>query len=258
MKPGRSHVADRLIAEDRDPTPAETAHIDTCPECFAIARRRLPFDMRLAGAAHDLVSEPLPREVLLVDAPNAGSGRWWMVGGVAIGLALVAVFGLSGLMLLEGRPSPGAGSDQAPAPVPRDPGAHVVELPGDDVAIELAGEDAIVVSRLSAGGPEVLAKVPVPRGDVAGFAMLCFSPDGTAQPYVFGRLDPADGPPIYKGPTAIGHGASDGLFLFAITPGTIVSDMVWVTTASGGIRFGQDAFDQLAKQPGPLGSPCRL
>lgn len=56
------------------------------------------------------------------------------------------------------------------------------------------------------------------------FVLVCGPADGPeSRRYVFGRLDA--GPDItYAGPDAVGHGAADGLFLFALLPGAVGAD----------------------------------
>jgi hypothetical protein len=261
---GRGHIAERVIAEDREPTSAEVAHLDTCPECFAAVRRRRPFDARLTDAARDLVTEPLPREVLLVAGPTDGPRRWWPAGGFLAALALVIVVGLGGFVALRasddspvGADTFSAGSDRV-AELPAD---HVVQLPGDDVAIWADAGGALIVSRLSSPEPQVMSKVPIPASDSGGFAMVCASPaDGRLEGYVYGVLEPDKGPPVWVGPPAVGQASSDGLFLYMFDPIAAEGRQVSVLSADGtGVGFAQGTFSTLIKERGtglPPGATC--
>jgi hypothetical protein len=251
----RGHVADRLIAEDRDPTPAESGHLDTCPECFAVARRRRPFDLRLAEASRDLVTEPLPREVLNVDASTREPRDWWAVGVLGVLVALVAVVGLGAIVALRGidDTSVGAATSAELDGLAGFPGEHVVELPGGNIGFGISG-DSFVVERLTAVGPIAMAKADAQiRKGGGATAMICVSPDGTVERYIFGRFDPQEGEITYAGPPAFGGSAPDGTFLFALAGPTNVNQKLEIQTAFG-TGWGVDGgmFDAMQKKAAGL------
>jgi len=252
----RGHVADRLIAEDRDPTPSEQGHLDSCPDCFGAVRRRRPFDARLADAARDLVTEPLPREVLLVDDPTQGSRRWWGPAGVIASFLLVVAIGVGGFVVWQTAPDNGSliGADPA-GPEPSSDvvvgEGHVVKVPGDDLAIMAAEGGVMIVSRLASPEPQVLTKVLLPVDGSAAFAMVCPWSDDLSMGIVYGVLRPVDGQPTFQGPESAGYTSSDGLFLYAFNPFEAEQRPVSVLNADGsGYEWGEATFAGLNKQRG--------
>ena len=252
----RGHVADRIIAEDRDPTPAETAHLDTCPECFGAVRRRRPFDLRLADAARDLVTDPLPREVLLVDAPPTGSRRWWGPAAILGSFLLVVAVGVGGFVAWQTAPGGRSviGADTAEPEPPNDVLAgeeHVVEVPGDDMAFMAVEGGVMIVTRLSSPEPQVLTKVPIPVGGSAGYAMVCPWSDDISMGFVYGVLEPGEGQPTFLGPESAGYASSDGLFLYAFNPFDAEGQDLSVVRADGtGFGWGEGTFSTLNKERG--------
>jgi hypothetical protein len=253
---GRGHVADRVIAEDREPTTAETDHLDTCPECFGAVRRRRPFDLRLADAARDLVTEPLPREVLLVDAPPTGSRRWWVPAGVLASFLLIVAVGVGGFVVWQTAPGGRSviGADPT-EPEPRDDALageeHVVEVPGDDLAFMQAEGGVMIVTRLSSPEPLILTKVPIPVGGTAGYAMVCPWSDDISMGFVYGALEPEKGQPTFLGPEFAGYTSSDGLFLYAFNPFDAEGQQISVLSPDGtGVDWGEGTFSALNKERG--------
>ena len=127
----------------------------------------------------------------------------------------------------------GIGADGSHARIPPSGDEHVVVTGEGFVSFRLENE-AIVV-RLTRDGKtnelgrsrEFLAPPPAvgtrPESMVGVFAMVCGrADDPNARRYMFGYI--SGGAPIrYSGPPAVGHGATDGLFLFALAPGAISS-----------------------------------
>ena len=262
MTRGRGHVADRIIADDREPTPSESAHLDTCPECFGAVRRRRPFDLRLADAARDLVTEPLPREVLLVDAPPSGSRGWWGPAAILASFLLVVAVGVGGFVAWQTAPGGDnvIGADPAepepPDDVPRGE-QHVVDVPGDDVAFTEVEGGVMIVTRLSSPEPLILTKVPIPVGGSAAYAMVCPWSDDISMGIVYGALEPGQGEPTFVGPPeSSGYASSDGLFLYAFNPFDAEKQEVLVVNADGtGFGWGEGTFSTLNNErAGTLGS----
>ncbi len=83
-------------------------------------------------------------------------------------------------------------------------------------------EGADFVIRLTnASGTTELGRDAITVGGVSAKVMVCGPADGpTSHRYFFGYTN-GDQSIQYSGPPAVGQGASDGAFLFAILPGTI-------------------------------------
>jgi hypothetical protein len=146
-------------------------------------------------------------------------------GAALVGAAILLIVAV----LPHAAPSP---SPSAAVATPTPTADH--EVTTDEGVVSFRFEDGAIVIRLAESGTTrelgratlpFLASAP-PGGTVsptgsAGFVMVCGPVDGPdSRRYVFGRLDP--GSDIsYTGPDAVGHGASDGLFLYALRPGSI-------------------------------------
>jgi hypothetical protein len=256
----RGHVADRLIADDRDPTPADQAHIDTCPACFVAVRRRRPFDLRLADAARDLVTELLPREVLLVDAPTQGRRAWWTPAAILAAFLLLVAVGVGGFVVWQTAPGTPTVGAREPVDEPvgdATGGVQVVQVPGDDLGFTEVQSGVMVVMRLSSPEPQMLSKVPLPVGGSVGYAMVCTWSDDLQMGFVYGVLEPARGRPTFVGPDAAAGGSADGLFLFAFNPFLVEKQGVTVTSADGtGLAFSGDVFASLLKNAAPDTAPA--
>jgi hypothetical protein len=178
--------------------------------------------------------------------------RWsgWLVPGAALLFAVALL-----VFTLGPRGEPAASPSPRPTvatPVPAD--EHEVMTDEGIVSFDLAG-DEIVISLTTRGTTTELGRAtlpfiatappggtPVPTGTSA-FVMVC-RPVGTptVRRYVFGHFD-AGASVSYSGPEAVGHGASDGLFLFALLPDA-PSGPVTVTARNGVMAgFGPGAFD---------------
>lgn len=245
------HVAAAVIGEDREPSPDELRHLDTCPECFAAIRRRRPFDGQLTAAAQDLVTTALPREVLSVNDVPSRDRQWWSPGGVVVGAALVAVIGLGAYLGLS---QPAAESGAPPATlVP--PDSHVVQV--GDVTYHFGLRKTLLeITRTVGGKTETLTTTDMGAFATgsASYAMVCPRHDNTpADRFVFGHLD---GSAMYSGPAADGHSADDGTFLFVLHPNAAWTGRLEIKAAGGAVSFGKDPFAQLEAQRGPL-TGCR-
>lgn len=244
------HVAAAVIGEDRDPSPDELRHLDTCPACFAAVRRRRPFDAQLTAAAQDLVTTALPREVLSVNDVPSRDRQWWSPGGVAVGAALVAVIGL-GAYLGISQPTASIGSSSIP--VPQD--SHVVVVGDVTYRFGMKGT-TIEITRSEHTSLRTLTRTDLGAFATgsASYAMVCpISADRAWDRFVFGHLD---GSATYSGPAADGHSADDGTFLFVLHPDAVWAGRLEIKAAGGAVSFGKDPFAQLEAQRGPL-TGCR-
>jgi hypothetical protein len=190
---------------------------------------------------------------------RSGGRDWggWLIPAAAL---LVAAGLLVFTLMPRNEPAP------RPSPVPSASPGDEHEVVTDEGVVSFQLENDAIVVRLKAetGTTELgrahlpfMATAPpggtrAPTG-TAMFVMAC-GPVGTpdARRYVFGHLD-TGGTAKYTGPEAVGHGASDGLFLFALVPGAAsgpVSVMAGTRSRAG---FGATAFDDApndgTKQP---------
>ena len=247
------HVAAAVIGEDRDPTPDEMRHLDTCPACFAAVSRRRPFDAQLTAAAQDLVTTALPREVLSVNDVPSQHRQWWSPGGLVVGAALVAVIGLGAYLgLSQGAASSDAGASIA-TPVP--PDSHVVQV-GDVTYRFGLRKTMFEITQTVGGKTETLTMTDfgVFATGSAMYPMVCpSSADGSWVRFLFGHLD---GSATYDGPPADGHSADDGTFLFVLHPDATWTGRLQITAAGGAVGAAKDPFEALEAQRGPAG--CRV
>ncbi len=120
---------------------------------------------------------------------------------------------------------------------------HTVVTPAGIVTFGLEGAD-IVIKRTPTGGTTTeLGRVPVPGAvpepsgtftGSAGFAMVCPAADLTlSEGFFFGYVDPAGGIE-YSGPSALGQGAPDGLFLFVVSAAGLDPNTPLRAKSSGG------------------------
>lgn len=184
----------------------------------------------------------------------------WLLPGAAL---LVAAAALVFTLMPRDEQSPAASSP--PSASARD--EH--EVVTDEGTVSFRLEDDAMVVRLATGtGTTELGRArlpfmttPPPGGTraptgTAMFVMVC-GPAGTpaARRYVLGHLDQGEAAE-YSGPEAVGHGASDGLFLFALLPGA-ASGPVEVRASDGSSAgFGGDAFGDAATEGTPQPSGC--
>ncbi|MFL5929258.1 MAG: hypothetical protein ACJ77E_20185, partial [Gaiellaceae bacterium] len=75
------------------------------------------------------------------------------------------------------------------------------------------------------------------------------------QAHFFRHLDAARDA-TYSGPQAVGHGTSDGLFLFALVPGTPDAPVTVTTSDGSKVGFGNGAFDDVATDGAKQPSGC--
>ena len=200
------------------------------------------------------------------DRGSDGS-RWagWLIPGAGL-LLVVALLVFTLMPRTEPTPSPAPAAPTA-SPTAGTGDEHEVMTDEGIVSFRLDGAAIVIRLRTSTGTTELsrtvlpfIATAPpggtsAPTG-TAVFAMVC-GPAGTPQArrYVFGHLDAASGVE-YSGPQAVGHGASDGLFLYALVPGG-ASGPVDVQVKNGpAAGVPSDAFDSAASEGQRQSSGC--
>jgi len=109
-----------------------------------------------------------------------------------------------------------------------------------NVVARREGRDIVVVQQTAAGWIE-LGRTPAPIRTDGGVedpnapggstiaALVCEDDAGASRSYAFGSLGPG---PRYRGPSAEVRVELDGVFLVAIDPGAVPSD-VWLSTPDG-------------------------
>jgi hypothetical protein len=154
---------------------------------------------------------------------SGGSGLFFVVLGALV-LGALVILVLPGF--LAGPPTPPIPT-RAPTASPgatTDP--HSVVTPSGVVSIGLEGNDIVIKRTPTGGAPTELGRIPVPGGapapsdpfsGSAGFAMVCPAADASlTDGFFFGFVNSAGGIE-YSGPSALGQGAPDGLFLFVLS-----------------------------------------
>jgi hypothetical protein len=199
-----------------------------------------------------------------VSQPERNRTEWsgWLIPGAALAFAVaLLVFTLLPRGDPVASPSP---RPSLPTPLPSD--EHEVVTDEGVVSFRLEGNQIVV--RLNSDGTaselgramlpffeQASGETPAPTGTSA-FVMVC-PPAGSpvGRRYVFGHLD-AGADISYSGPEAVGHGASDGLFLFALLPDE-PSGPVTVTARQGEeAGFGPAAFEDAGSDGQPQPSGC--
>jgi hypothetical protein len=157
---------------------------------------------------------------------------------------------------------------QAPGASPTD--SHLVVTDQGEISFSLSGP-ALVVRRAQSGSIEELGRQALPTAFIpspgatlepsvsAIFVLVCGPAEGPdSRRFVFGHLGGTQ--IVYEGPTAVGHGARDGLFLFALAPGTIDTSTTIRVQASDGsfVQAGGDAFASAVAQGTLQPSGCRV
>lgn len=159
------------------------------------------------------------------DRAQGSSARGWFVPGIALAAAGVLV-----VYTVMSGPAPSA---TAPPNAPTSPtnglDEHEVQTASGVFSFGLVGSD-LVVSRVGTSGTTELGRPSVPAlasggqgqppilGGSGVFAMVCPSSGGD-QRFVFGWVTTPGA--AYSGPTATGHIASDGSFLYVLAPGGV-------------------------------------
>jgi hypothetical protein len=151
--------------------------------------------------------------------PKESTWRGWLVIGPSLVIA-------AALLIITLAPH------DAPSPTP--PGgsstptaADQHEVATDEGVVSFRFEDGAIVIRLARNGStSELGRTPLASlSGTALFAMVCGPADGpTSRRYFFGHVDSAH-EAEYAGPEAVGHVASDGLFLFALLPAPAGSEV---------------------------------
>jgi len=148
--------------------------------------------------------------------------RGWIVPGIALAVAAVLVV----WTVISGSAPTATASPTARASPSSGLDEHEVQTASGVFSFRFVGSD-LVVSRLGASGatelgrPSVPAIASAPPGQpptLSGtgvFAMICPSSGGDER-FVFGWVTTPGA--TYSGPTATGHIASDGSFLYVLDP----------------------------------------
>jgi hypothetical protein len=200
-----------------------------------------------------------------VDADHPRDRPWGYlatIGAIAIvGVLLLVVPGMLVPKAPVSTPTP------RPSPTPEDP--HVVVTEAGTIVFGFeTGE--IVIRRTVDGVETELARVPVPEaqhpvasGDplhgAGAYAMVCAA-DGASGPerFLFGYVEPGTGI-TYRGPTALGQGAPDGLFLFALPPGDIDPEARFeVGSDAASLGLGARSFERALTEGDEQPSGCRV
>ena len=177
----------------------------------------------------------------------------WAIPGaamlVALGLFIVAIApwtwltpGPTATPTPSGaQPGEGTGDEHE---VVTDEGIVSFRLEGDEIVIRLTVDGATTelgrttLSFFATGAP---GGTPTLTG-ASMFVLTCEGANGSdARRYVYGHLG-AGGDPGYEGPAATGHGASDGMFLFALLPGATPGPVTVTGPDRSSVGYGADVF----------------
>ena len=170
----------------------------------------------------------------------------WLVAAIGVAVVCLAAY----VVVADGGGSPNPTASPIPSvsqadehQVVTDGGTVSFARDGDDLVVGLdTGSGSVELGRVRLPNLEVLAsgETPAPAG-TAVFVLSC-APPATAgiQRYVFGHFDVSDG--RYQGPSAIGHIASDGLFLFALNTDAPTGPIT-IDTARGSTGLPPDIFE---------------
>lgn len=186
------------------------------------------------------------------------------LGWLLPGAALLLVGGLLVLTLVPRTESPSP-SLVPSASVPSASAGDEHEVVTDSGVVSFRIEDDAIVVRLRTdAGTTELGRADLPFSSSAppnetrspsgtsAFLLVCGAVGPEARRYFFGHLDVA-GTVNYSGPDAVGHAASDGLFLYALVPGAAAGPAEIKANQRPIVGFGRGAFDDAsvdgAKQP---------
>jgi hypothetical protein len=194
--------------------------------------------------------------------------RWrgWLVPGVALVIAaavlIVAVVFAPGSTRPAASASPNAGGSPSASP---EADEHTVVTADETLEFQQVGA-TIEVRRLAGASPGLIATLQAgldvpPSGQTPAasttsfFVILCGTDPNTARRYIVGHID-GKLPLTYLGPAAVGHGTTDGLFLYALNVGPIgFNDPIRIKTDDGLglVGLGGGTFEQATtegvKQP---------
>jgi hypothetical protein len=177
-------------------------------------------------------------------------GGWAIPGAALLIAAALLIFTLmppdgSGPGSSSGAPSPRFAEEHE---VVTDEGIVSFRFEGDEIVVRLVTDGA--TTELGRTKAPFIATAPpggtrTPTG-TSMFIMVC----GPAEPpaarrYVFGHLD-SGGEAAYEGPEAVGHGTSDGLFLFALLPDAPSDDMTVTGSDRSSLSYPGDIFGRAA------------
>jgi hypothetical protein len=197
-----------------------------------------------------------------VDDPQPRDPPW----GFILTVGAVAVVGIL-VLVVPGMLSPNSPST-TPRPTPT-PDPHAVVTPAGAIAFGFE-DGAIVIRRTTDGVTSELGRVPLaaaeqpiesgaPLSGASVYAMICSSTSAAGpERFLFGHIDFGRGI-SYSGPAAVGQGAPDGLFLFALPPGNIdPAARLVVTSDAGRFSVGAQYFELAAAEGTEQPSGCRI
>jgi hypothetical protein len=196
-----------------------------------------------------------------MEAPPAADRPWGFIAVIGV-IALLAV----GLLVVPGILSPPAPSAPRPSPAPD---AHIVTTDAGTLDFGLEGS-AIVVHWTANGAATIelgrselpAALVPAatdePIEGSAEWTMTCLASSGAPTRIIFGHIGFGKGIE-YSGPAAVGQGAPDGLFLFALTGGTFAPEArIEIKSTAGAVGVGAQSFDSTLTDGLRQASGCRV
>jgi hypothetical protein len=193
------------------------------------------------------------------DAPRE---RPW---GFVLTIGAIAVVGIL-LLVVPGMLAPTPETTPRPSPTP-DP--HVVVT--DAGTIVFGFEDgSIVVRRTTDAVTTELGRIPVapewrpvtsggPLNGAAVYAMVCpAASDPAGDRFLLGYIGFGSGM-TYRGPGALGQGAPDGLYLFALPRGDLdPAALLEVSSSGGGVGVGANYFELALTEGEEQPSGCRV
>lgn len=213
------------------------------------------FNRRMAGIDREL-REPTWRAEGSATTMTGRTGpssrlNWtgWLIPGAALAFAL-------GLLLITLAPrAPKASSGTGVAATPAD--EHAVTTPAGTVRFGIEGAQ-FVVRLTAAGGTTELGRLDLPpvaldsNSSWAGiFTLVCPQPGGSiVNGYFFGHISIfksalSTAEPVFDAPPGAGRIASDGLYLYALSPGPVESGAPFAIRFEGDGVVGDStaAFD---------------
>jgi hypothetical protein len=192
--------------------------------------------------------------------------RWrgWLVPGGALIVAAVIVI----VAVVSAAQSTAPTPSTAPSASPSNASGgdeHTVVTADETVTVRQVG-GAIEVERVAGVAPGVLARIEanleVPASgqtpvasSTSFYVIACGTDPNTERRYIVGHME-GRLPLKYQGPPAVGHGAADGLFLYALDVGPVdplAPVRIQGNDGSGMVGLGGATFDQArtegTKQP---------
>jgi hypothetical protein len=222
------------------------------------------FNRRMAGVDREL-REPTWRAegsaTTMTGRTGSSRSNWvgWLVPGVGLAVAL----GLLVLTLAPRAPTTSSGTGVSATPLDQ----HAVTTPAGTVRFGIdAGQ--FVVRLTAAGVTTELGRLDLPavaldsNASWAGiFTLVCPQPAGSVvDGYFFGHVSflksaLSTAEPEFEAPQGVGSIASDGLFLYAVSPGPVASGAAFTVSFEGNRVLGgsmasfDDALRSGIRQP---------